>query len=287
MAMWQARWVAERLAVLLPETSVEIVEVPTRGDAHSGPFTGLSERGLFTSDVEVALVEGRIDVAVHSLKDLPVTTDGALSLAAVPLRDDPRDALVSREGLTLASLPEGARVGTSSPRRACLIRSRRPDAEIVALRGNVGTRVRRVEEGHCDAAVLAAAGLKRLGLDDKVSEWLDPRDFPPAPGQGALAVQVREEHAELHGVVSGMDDPEARETSSAERSLLEALGGGCAMPVGAHAWRTGDGLALLAFVGSADGRTILRAEVAGEAPEALAKAAAESLLLEGAAALLS
>ena len=286
LSLWQARWVAERLGAALPGRSIEIVPIVTRGDVDQGPLTDLSESGVFTSELEIALGAGRIDVAVHSLKDLPVGAPGALPIAAVPLRGDPADALVSRDGLTLASLPRGARVGTSSPRRACLVRSLRPDVEVAPIRGNVDTRVRRIDEGAYDAIVLAVAGLARLGLEGRISERLDPRRYPPAPGQGALAVQVREGDAELHAVVVAMDDPEARSTITAERTCLSALGGGCSRPVGAHAWWSGGELHMAAFVGSPDGKTILRASGSGTVPESVGEAAAEALLAQGAEALL-
>lgn len=287
LSVWQASWVADRLAVLLPETDVEIVTVRTRGDAHVGPFTDSGVKGLFTSELEAAVVDGRVDVAVHSLKDLPVTTKGGLAIAAVPLRDDPRDALVSRSGAGIGALPDGAKIGTSSPRRACLIRSRRPDVKIVPLRGNVDTRVRQLDEGRCDGIVLAAAGLVRLDLDERISERLDPGDFPPAPGQGALAVQARSEDAELYGAVSAMDDSAARATSSAERFCLEVLGGGCARPVGAYASLGPSGLDLVAFVGALDGTKILRARASGADPRDVGRAAADGLLRQGADELLS
>ena len=255
LAMWQAHWVADRLTDELPGWNIELVEVRTRGDEHLD-LAGLAGKGHFTSELEAALVDGRIDVAVHSLKDLPVEPSSDVTVAAVPARHDPSDALVTAAGVDFGGLPSGARVGTGSPRRACLIRALRPDLEVVGVRGNVDTRVRRVEEGAYDAVVLATAGLERLGLADRIGERFDPHDFPPAPGQGALAVQVREEESELHRAVTRLDDSASRETVEAERSLLGALGGGCAMPVGAHGWHEAGGLRLLGFVGSADGQVV-------------------------------
>ena len=239
LSLWQARWVAERLGAALPRRSIEIVPIVTRGDVNQGPLTDLSESGVFTSELEFALGAGRVDVAVHSLKDLPVDAPGGFPIVAVPLRGDPADALV-----------------------------------------------RRIDEGTYDAIVLAVAGLARLGLEGRISERLDPRRYPPAPGQGALAVQVREGDAELHAVVVAMDDPEARSTITAERTCLSALGGGCSMPVGAHAWWSGGELHMAAFVGSPDGKTILRASRSGTVPESVGQAAAEALLAQGAGALL-
>jgi hydroxymethylbilane synthase len=266
---------------------MDIVPIVTRGDVDQSPFTDLSESGVFTSELEIALVDGRVDVAVHSLKDLPVSPAGGLPIVAVPLRDDPADALVSRGGLTLASLPPAARVGTSSPRRACLVHSLRPDVEVAPVRGNVDTRVRRLDEGAYDAIVLAVAGLARLGLQGRITERLDPRVFPPAPGQGALAVQAREGDVDLYAAVVAMDDVEARSTITAERECLSALGGGCSRPVGAHAWWGGGQLHVAAFVGSADGRVILRAGGSGIVPASVGRAAAEALLGQGAESLLA
>ena len=204
---------------------MEIVPILTRGDVGQQPFLDLSESGVFTTELETALVAGSVEVAVHSLKDLPVSAPNALPIAAVPLRADPADAVVSREGHALRSLPVGARVGTSSPRRSCLVRALRPDVEVLPIRGNVDTRVRKLDDGEYDAIVLAVAGLERLGLGSRISERLDPREHPPAPGQGALAVQVLEGDPELLGAVRTLDDATARATSTAERSCLRALGG--------------------------------------------------------------
>jgi len=288
LALWQASWVAERLRVELPDHQVELVTVTTRGDVQAGPLTGApGEIGFFTSEIETALLEGRVDVAVHSLKDLPASDEGRIPVVAIPLRDDPRDVLVSRDGHLLSDLPRGARVGTSSPRRACLIRSRRPDVEIEPIRGNVDSRIQRVEEGLFDAVVLAAAGLARLGMEDSISERFDPRLLPPAPGQGALAVQSRADADALTDALIRLDDPAARRTSTAERVCLQALGGGCSRPIGAHARLEAGRLALNAFVGSEDGSRILRAEVAGESPDELGEAVAAELLRLGAAELLA
>jgi hydroxymethylbilane synthase len=287
LSLWQAGWVAARLAEVLPTRSADIVSIVTRGDVDQQPFLELSESGVFTTDVEKELAAGRVDVAVHSLKDLPVSAPGALPIVAVPLRDDPADAIVSREGHALRDLPRGARIGTSSPRRSCIVRSIRPDLEVVPIRGNVDTRVRKLDAGEYDAIVLAVAGLDRVGLLGRISERLDPRDYPPAPGQAALAVQVRAGDPELHDAVGRLDDPEARATTTAERSCLRALGGGCARPLGAHAWSEDDTLRMVAFVGSPDGRTLLRAQGEGRAPGELGEELARSLLGQGAGALLA
>lgn len=288
LALWQARWVADRLRGELPGHRIELVTVATRGDTHAGALTGApGEIGFFTSEIEAALLDGRVDVAVHSLKDLPTGDDGPLRIVSIPLRDDPGDVLVSRHGQRLADLPKGARVGTSSPRRTCLVLSHRPDVRVMPIRGNVDMRVRRVEEGTFDAVVLAAAGLARLGLGERIVERFDPRLLPPAPGQGALAVQAREDDGVLVEALRRIDDSAARLTSSAERVCLHALGGGCARPIGAHARLEADRLTLSAFVGSEDGSTIVRAEASGDPDEALGLSVATELLRKGAGALLA
>jgi len=286
LALWQARWVADRLRAELPDREIELVPITTRGDVHTGALTGVAgEIGFFTSGIEAALLERRVDVAVHSLKDLPASGEG-VPVLAVPLRNDPADVLVSREGEPLSALGEGARVGTSSPRRTCLVRALRPDLVIEPIRGNVDTRVAKVRAGELDATVLAAAGLARLGMDDAVSERFDPVSFPPAPGQGALAVQAREDDDELVDAIGRTDDPAARATSSAERACLKALGGGCARPIGAHARIEAGRLSLTAVVGALDGSRIVHAALSGRAPDELGRAVAEELLRRGAAELL-
>jgi hydroxymethylbilane synthase len=284
LSLWQAHWVALRLASALPGRRIEIVPVTTRGDVDQRPFTGLEEPGVFTSELESALAEGTIDLAVHSLKDLPVEAD----IAAVPLRADAADALVSRAGLTLAALPAGARVGTSSPRRTALVRASRPDVEIVSIRGNVDTRVRRVDEGAYDAIILAVAGLERLGLQARIGERLDPREFPPAPGQGALAIQVgAAASTKVRAAVSEMDDPAARATVTAERACLRALGGGCSRPVGAYATSERGVVHLVAVVASLDGKRSLRAAGSGPHADEVGMQVAHTLLADGAEELLA
>ncbi len=290
LSLWQARWVAMRLASALPGRRVEIVPIVTRGDVNQEPFTELTEAGVFTSELEVALVEGRIDLAVHSLKDLPVsapTAPTAPAVLAVPVRADAADALVSRDGSTLATLRQGARVGTSSPRRTSLLLAVRPDVEIVPLRGNVDTRVQRLDEGVYDAIILAVAGLERLGLASRVSQRLDPRDFPPAPGQGAIAVQLGSADAMLRAAGTTLDDVRAHATVDAERECLRVLGGGCSRPVGAYAAWNGDELELTAVVGSIDGVTMLRKSGVGGDARDLGVRVASDLIAAGADRLLS
>jgi hydroxymethylbilane synthase len=233
LALTQARGVAARLSDVSGRP-VELVEIVSEGDTNTGPLTTIGGTGVFVGAVRRAVVDGRADVAVHSLKDLPTAADAAVSLAAVPAREDARDALCSG-GRRLAELPAGARVGTGSPRRAAQLRLLRPDLTVEAIRGNVDTRLARV--GHdVDAVVLAAAGLSRLGRIAEASDLLDPDTMTPAPGQGALAVEIATDaSADLREVVAALDDPATRACVTAERSMLAALEAGCSAPVGAFA----------------------------------------------------
>jgi hydroxymethylbilane synthase len=256
LAMAQSRMVGEQLAALTGRR-LELVEVTTRGDVDPAPLSQIGGTGVFVVAVRQALVDGRADVAVHSLKDLPTALDARLHLAAIPTREDPRDALVARAGATLDTLPVGARVGTGSPRRRAQIAVARPDLEIVDLRGNVDTRLARVSDdraaGGLDAVVLAAAGLSRLGRQDSITALIDPEQVMPAAGQGALAVEVRAQAVGTDGTgtprpgtdagagqaltdaLACIDDPHTRAAVVAERSLLAALEAGCSAPVGALA----------------------------------------------------
>jgi hydroxymethylbilane synthase len=283
--MWQANWVARHLAEHLPDADIEIVEITTRGDRTSD-LAGLVGMGHFTSELEAALLDDRIDVAVHSLKDLPVEDTSGVTIAAIPTREEPSDVVVARAGVRFDDLPAGARIGTGSPRRTALLRARRPDLEIVGIRGNVDTRLRKVQDGEYDAIVLAAAGLIRLGLDGHITDWFGPREFPPAPGQGALAVQVLDEDSDVRRGVANLDDPATRAATEAERAFLGRLGGGCSLPIGAYGRYEDGELCLLGWVGSVDGRGAYRVEANGEDPQALARIVADRLLEAGAKDLL-
>jgi hydroxymethylbilane synthase len=238
LARAQTTCVVDALVSAHSGLTCEVIAIVTEGDrtqATGEPLPAIGGKGLFTLELERALREGEIDVAVHSLKDLPTELATDLRMGAVCLREDARDCLVSRAGLTLAALSEGAVVGTSSLRREAQLRALRPDLEIRSIRGNVDTRIGKVRAGEYDAAVLAAAGIRRLGLDSEVADWLSPEVILPAPGQGALAVQCRAGDERVAEVLAAIDDPGARATTSAERTFLRALGGGCAAPVAAHA----------------------------------------------------
>ncbi|WP_256838502.1 hydroxymethylbilane synthase [Ornithinimicrobium faecis] len=251
LATSQSGWVADQLRALGHE--VELVHVQTEGDRSSAPLTQIGGTGVFVSALREALQEGHIDFAVHSLKDLPVGEEAGLVVAAVPEREDPRDVLISRDRLTLQDLPEGAVIGTGSPRRAVQLQAAAPQTTVTGLRGNVGRRIGKVTDGTLDAIVLAAAGLRRLGRIDEASEVLEPSVMLPAPGQGALAVECRYDDRRTTRLLAQLDHAPTREAVTAERSLLGALEAGCSAPVGALATREGDELVLEAVVGTGTG----------------------------------
>jgi hydroxymethylbilane synthase len=295
LARTQSGLVAAALRERL-DRPVELVEVRTQGDADQRtPLAELGGVGVFVTAVREAVLRGEADVAVHSLKDLPTAAAPGLRLAAVPVREDVRDVLVARDGGTVATLPVGARVGTGSPRRAAQLLALRPDLDVVAVRGNVDTRLRKVSEGDLDAVVLAHAGLARLDRLDAVTEVLEPAQMLPAPGQGALAVECRdvEDDVALLDALRDLDDAASRAAVTAERSLLAALEAGCSAPVGAHATVTSqDGDVLVHLTGSVvspDGRTQVRESVTGPAGDAeqVGRRLASDLLAAGAPGLLS
>lgn len=285
LARWQARRVQALLEARGSRCEVEVIR--TSGDADAPRPAGFSVKGLFTKEIEQALLDGWIDLAVHSLKDLLIDVPDGLALAAYPERADPRDALVTRDGVGLEEVPKGARVGTSSIRRAAALRAARPDVRVVELRGNVTTRVRRVEQGDVDAAVLALAGLTRLGLAARAVP-LDPAVLVPAPGQGALAVETRAGDPSALALAAAIDDRDVRAAVLAERAALGALETGCNVPIGALCSRRGADLTVMVAVYALDGRERLAAEVAVDRadPEAAGREAAEQLVAQGARELI-
>jgi hydroxymethylbilane synthase len=273
--------------------AVELVEVTTQGDASTAAVSGLGT-GVFVNELRRALTAGEVDLAVHSLKDLPTAPAPDIALAAVPRRADPRDALVARDEATLAELPSGARIGTGSPRRAAQLRALGYGLEVVPIRGNVDTRIGKVDAGELDGVVVAMAGIERLGRRDVVSEVLDPGQLLPAPGQGALAVECRAEDAAFAALLaSALDDPTTRAAVTAERTLLARLEAGCTAPVGALAdVAIGDEgeeeIYLRAVVANIDGARAIRLSITGglDEPEAVGNRLAASLLDAGAADLI-
>ena len=258
LALWQAEHVASRLRALAPGTAVELVAVRTAGDARTA--AARVARGLFTNELERALQEGAADLAVHSLKDLPTRMAPGLGLAAVLEREDPREALIARPSVALHALPRGARVGTASLRRRSQLLALRSDLDVADLRGNVPTRLQRLDDGEFDAIVLARAGLLRLGLDSRISEVFEPSRLLPAAGQGALAVEAREGDRDLAALLARLEHVPTRLATAAERALLSALEGGCQVPVGALATFQGNQLTLAACVGELDGSRLVRSE---------------------------
>ena len=264
LALWQAHWIRARLEELGETCRIQIIR--TTGDKITDvPLAKVGGKGLFTKEIEDALLEGLIDLAVHSMKDLPTELPPGLCVTAVPEREDPRDALV---GCSLAAIPEGGRVGTSSLRRVAQLRAVRPDLVVEPVRGNLDTRLRKLDEGQYDAIVLAAAGLRRLGWQDRIAEFLAPAVMCPAVGQGALAIETRDDGGGAYEVCRRLDHPDTRSAVTAERAVLASLGGGCQVPIGAHSLLEGVALYLTAVVASPDGRQIIRREASGSPQDA-------------------
>jgi hydroxymethylbilane synthase len=280
LALWQARWVEAQLSAAGLECRIEIIK--TTGDKITDvPLAKVGTKGLFTKEIEEALLDGRAHLAVHSLKDLPTELPEGLVLAAIPEREDPRDAMVGR---TLANLALGAKVGTSSLRRAAQLRQLRPDLLVESIRGNLDTRLRKLDEGQYDAILLAAAGLTRLGWGNRIAEILSPEQMCPAVGQGALAIETR---AGFDGVAM-LDHADTHIAVLAERGVLGALGGGCQVPIGAYATVSEDRVHIVAIVAAPDGTQVIRAEAEGPAAEAslIGASLAAELLTRGARQIL-
>ncbi len=282
MAMAQSAQVA-RLLSARTGCLVDLVGYTTFGDVSKAELAQIGGTGVFVSELRKRLMSGDIDFAVHSLKDLPTWQDSALILAAVPPREDPRDALIARNGVKLADLPAGARIGTGSPRRAAQLLLLRPDVQPVPIRGNAGTRLGKIDSGEVDAVVLAYAGLARIGRLESVSQVFEPDEMMPAPGQGALAVECPASRPELADLLGQIDDEGSRAATDAERGLLAALQAGCSAPIGAYAAGTSV-LRLDAVVAAADGGEALRASAAGPAGQAaqIGRQLAAELLSRGA-----
>jgi hydroxymethylbilane synthase len=290
LAMWQARLIQSRLAMLHPGTATEILGLTTEGDRRLDvSLAKIGGKGLFVKELEDALASGRADIAVHSAKDVPMTLAPQFVLAAIGQREDPRDAFVSTRYAGLDALPVGARVGTSSLRRECQLRARHPALAIEPLRGNVPTRLRKLDEGRYDAVILAAAGLNRLGLASRITRLLDPSESLPAPGQGALGIECLQGRPELIELLTGLDHGPTARCVAAERAVSRALSGSCNVPLGAYAEARGSELHLRAFVGAPDGSRVVRGELDGPAsdPEALGTALAERLKAQGAGDILA
>ena len=285
LALWQANHIASPLKANGHHVEIEIIR--TTGDKIADiALSQVGTKGMFTKEIEEALAEGRVHLAVHSLKDLPTEVPPGFELAAITRREDPRDVLLSRDHRGLNQLPQGARVGTSSLRRQAQLRALRPDLEIHPLRGNVDTRLRKLESGEFDAIILAAAGLRRLGRTELVREFIPAEIMCPAAGQGALGIEVREGDAETRQHLLFLDDAAARSATTCERALLHRLGGGCQVPIGALAEVRGEHLHLTAVVAHPDGSQVLREAQSDTNSENLAASVAKALLARGAEAIL-
>jgi hydroxymethylbilane synthase len=288
LALWQAGHVAQRLRDAHPDLTVELLPLSTRGDeVLDRSLAAIGGKGLFLKELEIAIAEGRADLAVHSLKDVPAQLDQQFELAAILARADAADAFVSNDHASLDALPQDARVGTSSLRRTAQLRARRPDLEIADLRGNVGTRLAKLDRGDYAAIILAVAGLERMGLGARIRSRLAPPDWLPAPGQAAIAVETRAGDARVIEHVKVLDDAPTRRNVSAERALNAAMGGDCTMPLGAWCETATDGtLHLHGLLGDARDGRLLRADARGDDPVALGQEVARRLREQGAEALL-
>ena len=290
LALWQAEHVKARLMALHPGLEVELLGMTTQGDQIlDSPLSRIGGKGLFVKELEVAMAEGRADLAVHSIKDVPMDLPEGFELAAISKREDPRDAFVSKKYPSLEALPPGGRVGTSSLRRQAQLRARLPHLNIDTLRGNVNTRLRKLDEGQYDAILLAAAGLKRLGFENRITAVLEPEESLPAVGQGALGIEIRSGNPELAALLAPLNDPETAACVLAERAMSRRLQGGCQAPIGGYAVVRDGRLFLRAFVADLEGIRFFRAVAEGpmDAPEHVGLAAAEDLVQQGADRLLA
>ena len=290
LALWQANYVKAELEKNYPGLQVELLPMTTRGDKIlDSPLAKVGGKGLFVKELEEALLRNEADLAVHSMKDVPVEFPDGLCLATICQREDPRDAFVSNHFASIDALPSGARVGTSSLRRQCQLRARRPDLQVLDLRGNVNSRLAKLDAGDYDAILLAAAGLKRLGLEARITALLECGESLPANGQGAVGIECRSNDTELLTLLSRLEDQGTRQRVMAERAMNRSLQGGCQVPIGAYAELQGDELWLRGLVGSIDGQRILRAEIRGPVSDAetLGEKVAEALIAQGADKLLA
>jgi hydroxymethylbilane synthase len=291
LAMWQAEHVAAALSRLYPDLQVEILGMTTRGDKLlDAPLAKVGGKGLFVKELEQGMLDGEADIAVHSMKDVPVGFPAGLHLAAILERENPHDAFVSNRFDGIAALPEGACVGTSSLRRQCQLAARRPDVRIEPLRGNVNTRLAKLDEGQYDAIILAAAGLIRLGFSERIRATLPPEESLPAIGQGAIGIECRQDDERVNALIAPLHHPNTAERVLAERAMNARLDGGCQVPIAGHAIHQDDGqLYLRGLVGTPDGQRVLRAERRGlpAQAEVMGREVAEELLGQGADGILS
>ena len=290
LALWQAHYVSDLLKKYHPELKIELVTMTTQGDKIlDTPLAKVGGKGLFVKELETGMLEGRADIAVHSMKDVPVEFPSGLHLAVICEREDPRDAFVSNNFKTLEELPQGARLGTSSLRRQSQIAALRPDLNIVDLRGNVNTRLKKLDDGEYDAIILAAAGLKRLKFDDRITQFIGTDVCLPAIGQGAVGIECRTDDARVHNLIAPLNDNKTQIRVLAERAMNERLQGGCQVPIAGYAEYDRGIVLLRGLVGQVDGKNIIRGEIAGppENAEELGTVLAEDLLSRGADKILN
>ncbi|MCP4683741.1 MAG: hydroxymethylbilane synthase [Desulfobacterales bacterium] len=289
LALWQANWVKDKLISHHPSITVELEIIKTKGDKILDvPLAKVGGKGLFVKEIEEALLNGRIDLAVHSMKDMPGDLPGGLCISAIPLRENPLDVLLSHNKTTLKELPAGASIGTSSLRRSSQLKSIRPDLNILPLRGNLDTRIRKLEAKEYDAIILAAAGVKRLQYEHHISQYLDPNIMLPAVGQGALCIETRKDDPQITPYVTDLDHEQTRRVVLGERAFLHRLEGGCQIPIAAFGETNVDNFTLTGMVSDIDGKTILRETLKGipDASEKIGTDLAEKLLALGARDIL-
>ncbi|MBW2573985.1 MAG: hydroxymethylbilane synthase [Deltaproteobacteria bacterium] len=264
LALWQANWVKSALKAGHPSLSVELVAIKTKGDKILDvPLAKVGGKGLFVKEIEDALLNGRIDLAVHSMKDMPAEIPDGLCIGAIPKRETPQDVLISREGLPLSQLRQNARIGTSSLRRTAQLLHARPDLVVLPLRGNLDTRLKKLETENLDAIILAAAGVKRLGLEHRITEYLDEKVMLPAVGQGALCIEIRENDPEVKSIIALLEHHQTRTVVLGERAFLNRLEGGCQVPIAAHGKIEKSAFTLCGLVASVDGTTVIRETLSG------------------------
>lgn len=289
LALWQSNWVKSALMERFPGLAVELVIIKTKGDKiQDVPLARVGGKGLFVKEIEEAILDRRVDLAVHSMKDMPALIPEGLCIGAIPDRENPKDALVSRKGLSLSRLPRGARIGTSSLRRAAQLKHLRPDLNILPLRGNLDTRLKKLETEDLDAVVLAAAGLRRMELDHRVTQFLDETQMLPAVGQGALCIESRENDPDIAPLTAALDHSDTRTVVLGERAFLHRLEGGCQVPIAAHGSLAGGQFSLTGMVASLDGTELIRDTLSGPAnnSEAIGIQLADRLLDRGAGKIL-